>query len=167
MTQELIDAINEQITYEYYSAHIYLAMATYCAENDLPGFENWFLVQMEEEQFHAKKFIDFLHDRDCKVVIKGFKDPKTGLSSLLETLQYSLGHEKSVTQRIYNLMSIAQDNKDFGALSFINWFVDEQVEEESSFYDMIGKVKLVGEKGQGIYMLDKEAATRVFTPPAQ
>jgi ferritin len=101
------------------------------------------------------------------VVIKGFGDPQTEYKSLTDALATGLEHEKIVTQRIYNLMSIAQEDKDFGAMSFLNWYVDEQVEEESSFTDMIGKVNLVGEKGQGIYLVDQEAAVRVFTPPVQ
>ena len=164
MNKRLIDEINKQIMYEYYSAHFYLSMAAYSAENDLPGFENWFLMQIQEENFHAMRFYNYMHQRNEKAVIYGFENPPGDFKSLLEVFEAGLKHEKFVTERINLLMSIAHEEKDYAAVNFLNWYVDEQVEEEESFSSMIGKIKLVGD-GMGLYQLDKEAATRVYTPP--
>ena len=164
MNKKLVDEINKQIMYEFYSAHFYLSMAAYAAENDLPGFENWFLMQIQEEDFHAMKFYNYMHQRNEKAVIYGFEDPPKDFKSLLDAFEASLKHEKFVTERINLLMSIALEEKDYAAVNFLNWYVDEQVEEEESFSTMIGKIKLVGD-GMGLYELDKEAAARTFTPP--
>lgn len=165
MNKRLAEELNKQITHEFFSSHFYLAMAAYAAQNDLPGFESWFLVQVEEENFHAMKFFNYLHQRGEKVTIKGFEDPKTEFTSLLEVFEGGLNHEKFVTERINLLMSIAHEEKDYAAISFLNWYVDEQVEEEESFTTLIRKIKMVGNKGIGLYQLDKEVAARTFTPP--
>ncbi len=166
MNKKLVDEINKQITYEFYSSFLYLSMAAYASENDLPGFESWYTVQAQEENFHAMKFFNYLHSRDEKAIITGFENPPVDFKSLLDTFEVSLEHEKFVTERINLLMSIAHEVKDYAAISFLNWYVDEQVEEEESFNTMIGQIKLVNNEGQGLYHLDKEAGVRVFTPPA-
>jgi len=165
MNQKLVDAINVQINYEIESAHIYLAMAGYIATLGLEGFENWMMIQYQEELAHAKKFMTYLNERGARVEIKGFQDPRNDFESLLEVFEVSLEHELSVTSRINNLMSIAHDVKDYASISFLQWFVDEQVEEEDNFGRMIDKIKLVG--GKGLYMLDKDIGTRVFVDPTQ
>ena len=165
MNKKLVDAINTQLNYEIESAHIYLAMAGYVATLGLEGFENWLMVQYEEELAHAKKFIGFLNERGARVEIRGFENPRNDFDSLLEVFEVSLKHEYTVTERINNLMSIAHEVKDYASVSFLQWFVDEQVEEEDSFGKMIDKIKLV--KDAGLYILDKEVATRVFVDPNQ
>ncbi len=162
LNQKLLDAINVQVNYEIESAHIYLAMAGYVATLGLDGFENWLMVQYEEELAHAKKFIAYLNSRGARVNITGFADPKNDFKSLLEVLETSLAHELTVTARINNLMKISHEVNDYAAVSFLQWYVDEQVEEEENFSKLIEKVKLV--KDAGLYMLDKEVATRVFVP---
>jgi ferritin len=170
MEQKLIDAINEQINYEIESAHIYLAMAGYLADAGFEGFESWMMVQYEEELAHAKKFIAYVNERGGRVNIKGFSDPENDFDSLLDVFEKSLAHEHTVTARINNLMKIAHEIHDYAAISFLQWFVDEQVEEEDNFGKWIQKIKLVGMdgkgQGHGLYMLDKEAQVRVFVPIA-
>lgn len=163
LNQKLIDAINEQINYEIESAHIYLAMGSYISTIGLDGFENWMMIQYQEELAHARKFINYMQNRAARVEIKGFGDPENNFKSLLEVLEKSLAHEKTVTTRINNLMKIAHEVSDYAAISFLQWFVDEQVEEEDNFSKLIDKVKLV--KDAGLYMLDKEVALRVFVDP--
>jgi ferritin len=163
MEQKLIDAINEQINYEIESAHIYLAMASYVATLGLEGFENWLMVQYEEELAHAKKFINYINERGGRALIKGFKDPQNDYESLLDVFETALQHEFSVTKRINNIMGIAHDIRDFASISFLQWFIDEQVEEEDSFNKIIDKIKLVGDRG--LYMLDKDLGARVFVDP--
>lgn len=165
MNQKLVDAINEQLNYEIESAHIYLAMAGYVGTLGLDGFENWLMVQYEEELAHAKKFIRYINERGGKVVIKGFEDPRNDYESILEVFEVSLKHEYTVTDRINNLMSIAHEVKDYAAISFLGWYVEEQVEEEDSFGKVIDKIKLV--KDAGLYLLDQEMAQRVFVDPTQ
>ena len=165
MNKRLTDEINKQINYEFYSEYFYLAMAAYAARNDFPGFENWFLIQVQEEDMHAMKFYNFLHSRGEKVLLEAIEKPPTEFDSLLAAFEAGLKHEKFVTERINLLMSIALEEKDYAAVSFLNWYVDEQVEEEESFAALIGKIKIVGDKGVGMYQLDKEVAARTFTPP--
>jgi len=165
MNKRLTDEINKQINYELYSAYFYLSMATYAARNDFPGFENWFLMQVKEENMHAMKFYDFVHTRGEKVVLKAIEQPPVEFESLLGVFEAGLKHEKFVTERINLLMSIALEEKDYAAVSFLNWYVDEQVEEEESFAALIGKIKIVGSAGMGLYQLDKEVASRTFTEP--
>jgi ferritin len=166
MDKKLVNEINKQITYEFYSEFLYLSMAAYASEHDLPGFENWYITQAAEEHFHATKFVNYLHARDEKAIITGFENPPVEFNSLLDTFEQSLDHEKIVTGRINLLMSIAHEVHDYAAISFLNWYVDEQVEEEESFTNMIGQIKLVGGAGPGLYYLDKEAGARTFTQPA-
>jgi len=162
MDKRLENAINEQLNFEIESAHIYLAMAGYISTLGLDGFESWFMVQYEEELAHAKKFINYVNNRGGRVQIKGFIDPENEFKSLLSVMEISLGHEKEVTRRINNLMKIAHEVADYAAISFFQWYVDEQVEEEDNFFKLIEKIKLV--KDAGLYMLDKEVALRVFVP---
>ena len=162
LNQKLVDAINEQINYEIESAHIYLAMAGYVATLGLEGFESWMMVQYEEELAHAKKFINYINERGGRVNIKGFKDPENEFNGILDVFETSLKHEFTVTERINNIMALAHELRDYAAISFLQWFVDEQVEEEDSFGKIIDKIKLVGDR---LYILDKDMATRVFVDP--
>lgn len=162
MNKKLVDAINTQINYEIESAHVYLAMQSYVSRIGLEGFENWFGIQFEEELAHARKFIKYMNDRGARVEIRGFEDPQNDFSSILEVLEVSLAHEKGVTRRINNLMDIAHELKDYASISFLQWYLDEQVEEEDNFNKLIDKVKLV--KDAGLYILDQELLTRVFVP---
>ncbi len=166
MDKKLVEEINKQITFEFYSEFLYLSMASYASDLDLPGFENWYLMQAAEEDLHATKFVNYLHARNEKAIITGFENPPVDFESLLDSFEQALEHEKFVTGRINLLMSIAHEVKDYAAISFLNWYVDEQVEEEESFTNMIGQIKLVGNRGQGLYHLDKQAGARTFTPPA-
>lgn len=164
MNKKLVDAINEQIKNEFFSAFLYLAMAAYAADKELPGFQNWLLVQAGEEQLHATKFVNYLNDRNERPIIKGFDDPKNEYASMLDLFEYALNHEKFVTSKINELMKIARETDDYAAVSFLQWYVDEQVEEESSFTSVVNKLKMVGDSGIGLYQLDKEMTARVAGP---
>lgn len=165
MDKKLVDELNLQIKYEFFSSHLYLAMASYASSKDFDGFESWFLVQQEEETFHAMKFYRYLLERGETVTITGFEDPKSDYNGITDALQYALDHEGFVTGRINHLMDVATEVKDHAAIQFLQWFINEQVEEEDSFRNLLGKVKMVGETGEGIYHINLEAAKRVFTPP--
>ncbi len=167
LSEKLLAKLNEQITHEYYSAHYYLAMAAYFMKEDLDGFANFFLVQAEEERFHAMKFFHFINDQGSEAVITGFKDPKREFKSTEEVFSLALEHEQLVSSLINDLMHLAQEEKHYPSISFLQWFIDEQVEEEASMGKLLSKVKRVGEKGHGILMLDKDLAARTFTPEAE
>jgi len=158
MDKKFVEAINVQLNFEIESAHVYLAMQNYFASKSLKGFEHWFQIQFREEMEHAEKFMDYLNDRGERVEIRGFETPKNEFGSILEVLEISLNHEKEVTKRIWNLMATAIELKDYASISFLQWYVDEQVEEEANFSELIDKVKMVGDKG--LYMLDRELGKR-------
>ncbi len=167
MDKKLVDAINVQIKNEFYSAFLYLAMASYAADNDMLGFETWLKTQADEEQMHATKFVDYLHERGERALISGFDNPQNEYDSMLEVFEAGLEHEKFVTDRINNLMSIAHETNDYASISFLNWYIDEQVEEEASFTTVINKLKMVGSSPMGLYQLDKEMGRRpAAAPPA-
>jgi len=163
----LLEKLNEQITHEFFSAHYYLAMAAYFLGEDLDGFANFFKVQAEEEKFHAMKFFDYVSDQGEIPVIKGFKDPRTDFSSPQEVFELALKHEQLVTGLIYELMDQAQKDKHHPSISFLQWFVDEQVEEEATMGKLVKKIQRVGGEGAGLLMLDQELAARTYTPPAK
>ncbi len=164
LSEKLLTKLNEQITHEFYSAHYYLAMAAYFKKQDLDGFANFFIVQAEEERFHAMKFFDFIIDQGEEALITGFKDPKRDFESAEEIFTLALEHEQLVSSLINDLMAIAQEDKHYPTISFLQWFIDEQVEEEATMGKLLSQIKRVGEKGHGILMLDRELAARSFTP---
>lgn len=165
ISKKLQDAILDQITFEYYSAHIYLAMAAYCHRIDLDGFANFFKIQFEEEHFHAMKFFEFLNEMDCDVDIRGFEAPSNDYNNITEVFEVSLEHEKKVTSRIYNLMDIATEEKEHATISFLKWFIDEQVEEEANFKGYLQKLKRAENDISVLYAMDDEMAARVYTEP--
>lgn len=166
LTKRLEQQLNEQVKWEFYSANLYLAMAAYCMEEDLEGFANFYKVQAEEERFHAMKFFDYISSMDGRVIIYGYDDPENNYESILDVFEKSYQHEKLVTKRIYDLTDTAMEEKEHATVSFLKWFIDEQVEEEATMSGIIKKLKRIGNDSSGLYMLDAELAKRVFTPPA-
>ncbi|OIJ14768.1 ferritin [Anaerobacillus alkalilacustris] len=167
VSEKLVTALNEQMNFEFESANVYLAMAAYCSSESLDGFANFFLVQAEEERFHAMKFYNFINDIGHKAIIKGMKDPNNDFSSVLDTFKQGLAHEKEVTKRIYSLADIALNEREHATMTFLKWFIEEQVEEEASFDNIIQKLKRIEQDSNAFYMMDTEFAGRTFTPPAQ
>jgi ferritin len=166
LSQKLLDELNKQLKYEFFSSHLYLAMAGYCLYEDLDGFANFFKVQAEEERFHAMKFFDFINQKNGRIRIHQLDEPANEYASPLDAFEKSLEHEGFVTKRIYTLTDIATEEKEHATISFLRWFIDEQVEEEATIDGIIKKLKRIGKDSSGLYMLDNELAQRVFTPPA-
>lgn len=166
LSKRLLDAINEQIQYEFYSSHLYLAMASYCYSIDFDGFANFFMVQAEEEKFHAMKFFNFINEMDEKVVLTGIDTPPDDYADITEVYTKTLEHERTVTQRIYKLMDVAMEEREHATISFLKWFIDEQVEEEATVKAILQKLKRANGDVSIMYALDAEMGTRVFTPPA-
>lgn len=160
ISKKMVKEINEQIRNELYSGHLYLAMAAYCASKNFDGFANFFIVQEKEERFHAMKFFHYLNERDADVEIYGLDEPKADFKSLADVFEKAWKHEQKVTGMINKLMDLAIKEKDYATQSFLNWYIDEQVEEEASMLGILEKIKLLGEKGPGIIMLDRELGQR-------
>ena len=165
LTQKLQDALNEQINKELYSEYIYLSMEAYMRQNDLDGFANFFHVQTQEEHLHAMKIYNFVIDRGGKVVLKKLDDPPVDFKSVIDVFEQTLTHEQYITKSISDLMDIAMKENDHAVISFLKWYVDEQVEEEATVTKILSKLKLIGGEGHGMLMIDGELAMRVFTPP--
>lgn len=162
LSQRLNEELNKQIMYEFFSAHLYLAMAAKFESLDFPGAASYMKVQADEEKSHAMKMFDFIAEKGGEVEILGFETPVVKGTNILEIFEETLEHEQWVTQRINLLMDIAQEEKDYSAISFLNWFIDEQVEEESTADGIIKKLRLIGDNGNGLYQMDKELGQRVF-----
>ena len=164
ISERLFTELNKQMNFEFYSAHLYLAMAAYCAAEDFDGFSNFFKVQAEEK-FHAMKFYNYINEMNGRVTLDGMPDPQNDYKSLLDAFKISYAHEKIVTGKIYNLTDIATDEREHATISLLKWFIDEQVEEEATFNGLIKRLGRINDDPTSIYMLDNELATRVFVPP--
>jgi len=154
------DAINEQIRNELYSGYLYLSMSAYFEANNLPGFAHWMRVQAEEEQEHALKFFDFVHDRGGRVTLKAIEQPPAEWDSPLAVFEHTLEHEQKVTSLIHQLYALALTEKDYATQVTLQWFVDEQVEEEKSATEIVETLKLAGAKGQALVMMDRALGQR-------
>ncbi|MBR5811742.1 MAG: ferritin [Alistipes sp.] len=163
LSEKLHAAINEQINAELWSAYLYLSMSMDAESKGYKGVANWFYVQWLEEQDHAHILMNYLNSRDCKVELKPIKEVRTEWNTILEMFQETLRHEKVVTSLINNLAAIAAEDKDFASSNMLVWFINEQVEEEESARDKIFAVEAVEGNKYGMYQLDKEMATRVYT----
>ncbi len=158
-------AFNEQINEELYSAYLYLSMVAYFESINLQGFANWMRVQTQEEIVHAMKFYDYINQRSARVVLKALAEPQIEWKSPMDAFEAAYKHEIHITGKINDLVNLAIEEKDHAANMFLQWFVNEQVEEEKNPSDIIQKLKLIKDSSEGLYMLDKELATRVFVPP--
>ena len=163
LSQKLQDAINAQINAELWSAYLYLSMSMDAEAKGYKGVANWFFVQWQEEQDHARILMNYLNSRDCKVELKPIEAVDTTWGSVLEMFQETPKHEKVVTGLINNLAAIAAEDKDFASSNMLVWFIDEQIEEEESARDMIFAAEAVENDKYGMYQLDKELAARVYT----
>jgi len=164
--KKLEDAINQQINAEFFSSYLYLSMASYFDSKSFKGFSNWMKVQAQEEMVHAMKFYQFVFDRGGKVELKKIDQPTTNWSSPLAAFEEAYQHEQKVTALIHGLVKLARENNDYSTEVFLQWFVSEQIEEEASASEIIEQLKRIGEQGNALFMIDKELAARVFTPPA-
>lgn len=159
------DVLNKQINAEFWSAYMYLSMSVWFEGKGLKGFANWMRVQFQEETTHALKFLDFVTERQGAVKLEPIQQVPTEWSGILNVMEAVYEHELIVTELIYNCQETAEKEKDRATASMLQWFVDEQIEEEANVDAIISQLKLIGENGQAIYLLDKELGSRVFTDP--
>lgn len=162
LKEKMLKVLNEQINAEQYSAFLYLSMSAYLNDLGLPGFANWMYVQYQEELSHANKFYNYVVERGEKVELKAIKQMPTTWEGVIDIYEATLEHEQMVTGLINNLMDVAIAESDHAAQSFLRWFVDEQVEEESNVTEILDTLKLINGQGNGIFMLDREMRSRTF-----
>lgn len=160
ISSRLTDEINEQIKVELYSAYMYLAMSADCADRNLTGFAHWLRMQAEEEVGHAMRFFGFLLERGARVELQALDKPPSSFGSPLEIMEKSLEHERYVTGRINDLYALALEQKDYPAQVLLQWFVTEQVEEEASIDEIVERMKMFGQDGSALLMLDTRLGER-------
>lgn len=160
MTEELVNALNDQFNFELLSGYYYMAMAAYCSAENMNGFAHFLHEQAKEEYEHAMKFYDFINDMDGRVTTQAMPEPKNNYTSFLEVFNIALAHEKIVTSRIYDLLDLAKAENNYPTMHFLQWFVEEQVEEETSMKDIIFKLEGAKDHFPALYMLDKELGQR-------
>jgi ferritin len=159
------EAMNDQIQRELESAYIYLSMAAYFDSVNLPGFAQWMKVQFQEEQAHAFKFYDFVNDRGGQVILQAIGPPPVKFQSPLDAFEKTLAHEEKITGHINELYALVTEEKDIASQNLLQWFVEEQVEEEKNVGDIVDMLKKIGDSYHALLMLDRELGQR--QPPVE
>ena len=166
MNNKIAELLNDQINKELYSAYLYLDMANYYDELDLDGYAKYYMIQAQEERDHALLFMKYMQINGLKVTLKAIDKPDKEFNSILDPLEIAAEHERYVTALINNIYHEAQLDRDYRAMKFLDWFVDEQMEEEDNADKMISKYKLFGSDPKGLYLLDQEYAARIYSAPS-
>ena len=164
-SKKMEDAFNAQINAEFYSEYLYLAMKAHFEELHLTGIANWFGVQVQEEHAHGLGMYDYVHERGGKVTLGEIAKPEIKGKDTVAIFEQVLEHEQLVTSKINALVEVAEAEHDRAALSFLDWYIKEQVEEESNVRQLIATLKLIGEDKKALLMLDRELAARTYTAP--
>lgn len=165
ITKEIATLLNKQVNAELYSAYLYLSMSSFASSTGLKGTANWFFVQSQEEMTHAWRIYNYVTSQGEHVVLDAIDGPPVTFESPTALFEGALEHERKVTGMINHLANEAVEAKDHATQVFLQWFVTEQVEEEESVSDVLAKIRLCGEGGGGLLLVDNELAARVFVPP--
>ena len=165
ISEDMHKALRQQLNDEFYSAYLYLAMSAYCAHIDFNGAANWLKQQYEEEQMHATKIYNYLIDQGAHVVLDEIPKPPAEYGTILQVFQSSLQHEQVMTGKLNNLSDQALKEKDHATYNLLQWFVNEQVEEEATVGEILSKLKLVKNDGYGLLMIDNELGARPAPQP--
>ena len=160
ISKKMEKALNQQINAEFYSSYLYLSMAADFEAKNLPGFANWMKVQAQEEWGHGMRIYNYLNEQQATVKLEAIEGPQAEWASPLEAFEAAYKHEQHVTGLINKLASLADDEKDYASKIFLQWFVTEQVEEESSASAIVEQLKMIGDKPQGLFMIDRALAQR-------
>lgn len=165
LKKKVEEAINQQINAEFHSAYLYLSMSAYFQSIGLAGYANWMKIQYQEELAHAVHFFDYVNERSGRVILTPIASVDVEFDGIVDAFEKTLVHEQKVTSLINNLMDVAIAESDHATRSFLQWYVDEQVEEEANVQQILDNLKLIKGEGQGLLMMDREMATRVFVDP--
>ena len=166
MDKKVYELLNDQINKELYSAYLYMDFANYYEEEGLTGFANWYMIQAQEERDHAMIFRNYLHENGEAVKLLAIDMPDKTFANFLEPLEAAMEHEKYVTSLINDIYSAAFAVNDYRTMKFLDWFIEEQGEEEDTAETMLTRMKLFGNDAKALYDLDQECAARVYTAPA-
>ena len=164
LSDRLLQRLNDQMNWEFFTSHTYLSMASYCAAEGFNGFANFFEVQAAEERAHGMKIYKYINLRSRRAVVAGMKDPLKDFSSVREVFEKGYELEKEVTKRIYELSDLAADEREHATTRFLQWLVEEQLEEESLFAGIVHKLNLIDKNSTAYIMLDAELARRTYSP---
>ena len=160
LSEKMLNALNEQLNRELYSAYLYFSMAAYFEDMNLEGFANWMKAQAEEELGHVLRFYNYIYDRNGRVELKAVQEPPKEWDSPLAAFEAAYEHEKFITRHIHELAALAEEEKDYSTRAFLEWFINEQVEEEANVKKIVDKLKFAKDSPQVIFMLDQELGQR-------
>ena len=167
LNSKIQDAFNAQLNAETFSSYLYLSMSAYFDSQNFAGMANWMRIQAQEELTHAMKFFDFINERDGRVLLTQIETPKTEWASPLSAFEDAFEHEQKITGMINGLVDLSLGEKDHASNAFLQWFVTEQVEEESAAKTIVDRLKMIGDDAVALYMLDGELGQRTFQPPTE
>lgn len=165
MNEKIAALLNDQINKELYSAYLYLDISNFYDEMDLDGYANYYMIQAQEERDHALLFMKYMQNNGLKVTLEAIGKPDKTFATVLDPLEAAAEHERYVTALINAIYHEAHEAKDYRTMKFLDWFVNEQMEEEDNADTMISRYKLFGSDPKGLYLLDQEYAGRVYTAP--
>ena len=166
MNEKIAFLLNQQINKELYSAYLYLDMSNFYDGMDLDGYANYYMIQAQEEWDHAMLFMKYMQNNGLKVTLEAIDKPDKTFETVLDPLVIAAEHERYVTSLINDIYHEAHQAKDYRTMKFLDWFVDEQGEEEDNADSMVNRYKLFGADPKGLYLLDQEYAGRVYTAPS-
>jgi len=160
LSQRLEKALNDQMQREFHAAYLYLGMAAHCSAEHLVGFAHWLELQAREELGHAMRFYRYLDDRGAKIRLQAIDQPPDDFKSPLDVMERALAHEQRVTQEIHKIYGMAVEERDYATQTFLNWFVNEQVEEERAATQVVERLKIAGDDSSALLLIDKELGAR-------
>lgn len=167
LNDKMEKALNAQVNWELYSSYFYLSMSSYFDSISLAGCAAWMTAQAQEELYHGMKIYDYINERGGRAVLAAINQPPSDWDSPLHVFEEVLDHEKKVTGLINDLVDLALEERDHASNIFLQWFVSEQVEEEAGVGSVLEKFRMIGDDKSGLFIIDRELSTRVFTPPAK
>lgn len=167
LSQKMEESLNKQVNAELYSSYLYLSMSAYFSEINLSGCAHWMRLQAQEELSHALKLYDYINERGGRPVLDSIDAPRSSWGSPTEVFENVLSHEQKVTGLINDLVDLAIQQKDHATNNFLQWFVSEQVEEEASANEVLQRIRMTGNDGGGLFMLDQELGKRILSPGPQ
>lgn len=166
ISDTMCEALNEQFNAELYSSYLYLSMSAWFSERSLSGFASWMRIQTQEEVFHAMKIYDYILERGGSIALAAIEKPENDWKNEVDVVREVVAHEAKVTAMVNNLVEVALAEKDHATNIFLQWFVTEQVEEEASVGDVLGRVKMIQGDSAALFALDLELGKRVYTSPS-
>jgi ferritin len=158
ISNAMAQRLNGQVNKEFYSAFFYMSMSAHSESEGLRGVAAWFMAKYHEETDHAMKIYRYLHDQGARVELEAVDKPPNEYAGVLDMFEKTLAHERGVTASFNDLVEVALTERDHATNIFLQWFVTEQIEEEATVNDIIGRLKLVGERGEGLFMINNELA---------